>query len=349
MVLKIFCKLHLHQNNPASARILFIIFVVKLIFYLYLGLTKTDENDRLSHHLILIAIMDIIIAQNSGFCYGVRRALRLVENLRTKFSGPVYTLGELIHNPQIINYLEQKGVHSISSPEDVDKGIVVIRSHGAAPEVLAKLARPSITIKDATCPHIKKIQNLVKELSLSNEEVLICGNARHPETQGLLGYCHSKGLVIENIDEARHLPPAKKRAVLAQSTQDLEIFQQVVAALLEKTNHLQVYNTICNSTLTRQKSTTTLAKKVDVLIIIGGRNSSNTNKLFLQAKKILPRTYFVEYPQEITSSMIKNARRVGLSGGASTPPEALMEAVAVIKKIDQAQQSNQQKVTPCQS
>lgn len=339
----------MNRNISVSPKLIIIIFAVKLIFYLYLGLTKTEESDRLSHHSILNAIMDIIIAQNSGFCYGVRRALRMVEKLRAKFSGPIYTLGELIHNPQIINYLEQKGIHPINTPEDINEGIVVIRSHGASPEVLAKLKKPHLTLKDATCPHVKNIQNLVKELSLSNEEVIICGNARHPETQGLLGYCQPQGLIIENKDEARKLPWAKKRAVLAQSTQDLEIFKQVVTALLERTKHLQVYNTICQSTLTRQKSTTALAKKVDVLIIVGGRNSSNTNKLFFRAKKILPRTYFVEYPQEITPQMIKDAGKVGISGGASTPPESLLEAVAVINKLDQAQQSNQQKVTLCQS
>ncbi|MCP2620132.1 4-hydroxy-3-methylbut-2-enyl diphosphate reductase [Candidatus Aminicenantes bacterium AC-334-K16] len=272
----------------------------------------------------------------------------MVEAISAKYTGSIYTLGELIHNPQIIHQLEKKGVRSVENPDDIPEGVVVIRSHGASPEILKKLNKPNIVIKDATCPHVKKIQDLVKELTHNNEEVIICGNAKHPETQGLLGYCAQKGRVVENEVEAHRLPRARKRAILAQSTQDLEIFQKVVSALVEKTGHLEVYNTICSSTLARQKSTSALARKVDVLIIIGGRNSSNTNKLFRIAKKILPRTYFVEYPQEITPQMIKDAQRIGLSGGASTPPESLHEAVAVIKNINNTQQSKEEKVIPCQ-
>ncbi|RLE02778.1 MAG: 4-hydroxy-3-methylbut-2-enyl diphosphate reductase [Candidatus Aminicenantes bacterium] len=292
--------------------------------------------------------MEIIIAPNSGFCYGVRRALRMVEAIRAQSNEPIYTLGELIHNPQIIQQLEKKGIHSINNPDEISHGVVIIRSHGASPEIFEKLNKPGISIKDATCPHVKKIQNLVKELALNNEEVIICGNARHPETQGLLGYCASKGRVVETEAEAQRLPRAQKRAVLAQSTQDLTVFQKVISALVEKTEHLEVYNTICGSTLARQKSTSALARKVDSLIIIGGRNSSNTNKLFRIAKKILPRTYFVEYPSEINLAMIKEAQKIGLSGGASTPPEALHEAVAVIKNLYKSQQSKEEKVVPCQ-
>jgi 4-hydroxy-3-methylbut-2-enyl diphosphate reductase len=275
--------------------------------------------------------MDIVIAKKAGLCYGVKRALRIARETREKKQGKVATLGDLIHNPQVIADLEKEEMFSLKSPAGVEEGTVIIRSHGVSPDVYQELERKSIEVIDATCPIVKKIQQRVEALAKKGIEVIIVGNREHPESQGLIGYSLEKGMIIENHEQALHLPHKKKRAVLAQSTQDLDVFQRVVTALITRTEELQVFNTICQSTQTRQRFTSELASEVDTLFIIGGKNSSNTNKLFQISKKILPNTYFIEKAENITPEMIQGAKKIGISGGASTPPEAIQEAAVRIK------------------
>jgi len=275
--------------------------------------------------------MEIIIAKNSGFCYGVKRALQMAKRTRRQSAGQVLTLGELIHNPQVIADLEKQGVRSTEDPKSIHEGTVIIRSHGVAPEIYKILEKKNIEIIDATCPIVKKIQKLVERLAQENEEIIIVGNKEHPEIKGLVGYSRGKGRIIENEAQAHSLPRKKKRAVLAQSTQDLFLFGQVVAALIQMTEELKVYNTICHSTQTRQKATSELAFRVDILFIVGGKKSSNTDKLYQISKRILPQTYFIESARQITPRLLKGAKRIGISGGASTPPEVIEEAVAKIR------------------
>ncbi len=275
--------------------------------------------------------MEIIIAKNSGLCYGVKRALQMAKVTRKQKKGEVFTFGDLIHNPQVIQDLKNQGIQSVEGFDQIKKGTVIIRSHGVSPEIYDILSRKKIDIVDATCPIVKRIQKLVAALAEKEDEVIIVGNKKHPEIKGLIGYSKGKGIIIEHENQAKNLPSKKRRAVLAQSTQDLFLFIRVVAALIEKTEELQVYNTICQSTQTRQKSTSKLASCVDALLIIGGKKSSNTQKLFQISKRILPNTYFIENAGQITPAMVKGAKIIGLSGGASTPPEAIKEAVAKIK------------------
>jgi 4-hydroxy-3-methylbut-2-enyl diphosphate reductase len=160
-------------------------------------------------------------------------------------------------------------------------------------------------------------------------EVIIVGNRDHPEVQGLLGFSHHQALVIENEEQARELPFKKKRAVLAQSTQDVELFGRIVASLAEKTEELSVYNTTVNQPVSRRKRRQA-GSQVDALIIVGGKNSSNTNKLYEISRRRQPRTYFIESPEELTPDMIREAKIIGISGGASTPPEVIKKTVLAI-------------------
>jgi 4-hydroxy-3-methylbut-2-enyl diphosphate reductase len=276
--------------------------------------------------------MEIIVAEECGLCYGVRRALTLAQRTRRAKTGPVATLGSLIHNPRVLADLEAQGIHAAAAPGDVRSGTVIIRSHGVSPAVYHRLARRKIDVVDATCPIVKKIQKLVESLARRVPEIVIVGDREHPETQGLLGYTRGRGLVVDSEEAARALPHRKTRAVLAQSTQDLEMFQRITAALLGRTRELSVYNTICDSTRTRQKATAELAASVDTLFIVGGKSSSNTAKLFELSRRILPRTYFIESAGDITPAMLRGAERVGISGGASTPPEAIQEAVEAVRR-----------------
>lgn len=291
--------------------------------------------------------MEIIVAKNSGLCYGVKRALNLAKETRHERNGKVLTLGDLIHNPRVIVDLKKQGIHSIENLNELKKGTIIIRSHGISPEVYESLEEKNMEIVDATCPIVKRIQKLVGILAENKEEIIIVGNKDHPEIKGLIGFSQERGIIVENETQVKHLPHKKKRAVLAQSTQDLYIFGKIVAALIEKTEELRVYNTICHSTQTRQKSTSELASQVDTLFIVGGKNSSNTQKLYQISRRILPKTYFVENAEQITPEMLKRAKKIGISGGASTPHEAIQEAVEKIKN-SYGLQLEREKTVQCQ-
>jgi 4-hydroxy-3-methylbut-2-enyl diphosphate reductase len=267
--------------------------------------------------------MEVIVADNCGLCYGVKRALRIAKETREMKKGKVFTLGDLIHNPRVVSELKSQGIEPAEKLEDIQEGTIIIRSHGVSPENYRLLAQKKIVIIDATCPIVKKIQKLVERLAKEKIEIILVGNRKHPEIKGLIGYSQKKGIIVENEDQARKLPYKKKRAVLAQSTQDLSLFKKIVATLIEKTKELKVFNTICLSTQTRQRSTSELASRVDTLFIVGGKNSSNTNKLFHISKSII-------------------------SGGASTPPEAIEEVVLKIKNSFK-HQTQRENVVQCQS
>lgn len=275
--------------------------------------------------------MEIIIAENSGLCYGVKRALTIARQTRRAVTGPVSTMGNLIHNPRVIADLRACGVRSAAAARDIEGGTVIIRSHGVSPAIYRALARMNLEIVDATCPIVKEIQKLVESLARKNMEVIIIGDREHAEIRGLIGYSRSRGVIVENEAQARELPWRKTRAAVAQSTLDVELFEKVVAALAGRTGELSVHNTICRFTRARQTSTSELASRVDTLFIVGGRASSNTRELYRISKRILPRTFFIETADEITPGMLRGARTIGISGGASTPPEALQEVTARIK------------------
>ncbi|MCX7975212.1 MAG: 4-hydroxy-3-methylbut-2-enyl diphosphate reductase [Candidatus Aminicenantes bacterium] len=275
--------------------------------------------------------MEIIIARESGFCYGVKRALRLARETRQQEKSTVYTWGELIHNPAVIQELAKEGIIPTEEIDQIKGSTVVIRSHGVSPEILQSLSRTARKVIDATCPIVKKIQQLTARLARQKLEIIIVGNPNHPEIKALWGTSGGRAIIVEKVDQALTLPPARRRVVLAQSTQDQELFAQVVAVLVSKSQELRVYNTICRSTQIRQQSTSELASKVDALFIIGGTSSSNTNKLYEISKRIQPRTYFIEKADQIRPEMLFGAEKIGISGGASTPPKAIQEAVIKIK------------------
>jgi len=276
--------------------------------------------------------MEIIVAAESGLCYGVRRALTMARRTRRLKSGEVASLGDIIHNPRVVAELAAEGIGSAATPGAVRKGTVIIRSHGVSPETYRRLQRGKIDVVDATCPIVRKIQRLVEGLARKGREVVIVGDREHPETRGLLGYSRGKGVVVEDEAGARELPYRKARAVVAQSTRDIESFRTVAAALIEKTRELTVYNTICDSTRTRQRSASELAGRVDTMFIVGGRTSSNTARLYEITKRIRRRTFFIENAGQITPAMLRGAETIGIAGGASTPPEAIREAVEAIER-----------------
>jgi 4-hydroxy-3-methylbut-2-enyl diphosphate reductase len=277
--------------------------------------------------------MEIIVAPNAGLCYGVKRALNLARKVRRERPGPVTTLGDLIHNPGVIRELQEQGIASADNPEDIPEGTVIIRSHGVSPEIYDALGRRKLAVVDATCPIVRGIQKRVAGLARRNIEIILVGDREHPEIKGLVGHSRGRAVVLDSEESAGALPYSRKRAVLAQSTQDSALFGRIVARLLERTGELRAFNTLCHFTQDRQTSTSELARRVEALFIVGGRSSSNTEKLYRISRRILARTYFIESAAEITPGMLEGVGRVGISGGASTPPEAIDEAVRAVRAV----------------
>jgi len=260
----------------------------------------------------------VTIARGSGSCFGVRRALRMAERALEESKRPLYTLGELIHNPQVVGELQRRGLRVARSVSGVVHGTLVIRCHGASPGVLAEARRKGLEVVDATCPFVKKAQEIARLLSGEGYRVVILGDRGHPEVEAI-----SAGLpavsVVKNEAQARGLKKARKMGVVAQTTQSFETFSRVVCLLVGKAQELRAYNTICETTSSRQREALRLAGEVDVMVVVGGRNSANTARLYEICKSRVRRTHWVENAAELKSPWFRHAVHAGVTGGASTP------------------------------
>lgn len=271
--------------------------------------------------------MKIKVAKSAGFCWGVKRAVNMAVDSVKKAKGRALCLGELIHNKREIERLKNLGMVFIEDMNDLKKGdTVVIRSHGVSPKVLEFLKRKGVEIVDATCPFVKDVHEKATKLEEEGYPVLILGNAHHPEVIGIAGHVKNP-MIINSLEEIKKLPPMKKLGVVCQTTLNLSFFKEAVSILSLKVKDLKVYNTICSATSVRQKETLKLAKEVDVMFVIGGKNSSNTTKLYQIAKEVNPRTYHIESKDEIEPDWLKNSETVGITAGASTPQWVIEEVV----------------------
>lgn len=277
--------------------------------------------------------MKVILAENAGFCFGVKRAIKLAFESAKDSDHPIYSLGPLIHNPQQVEFLAQKGIYEISDlellkPDD----ILIIRSHGTAPSVLNSAKKKGIKVVDATCPFVVNAQKLAQKLNSEGYQVVIVGEGDHPEVIGLVGFTDNSAWVIDKICAVENFPHRKSIGVIAQTTQSFENFREVVSALLEKCDELRVFNTICHATTQRQESAKELAQKVDIMIVIGGYNSANTNRLTTLCRQYVP-TYHIETAEEIDKSWFNGIETVGVTAGASTPEWIINEVIEKLKSI----------------
>jgi 4-hydroxy-3-methylbut-2-en-1-yl diphosphate reductase len=259
--------------------------------------------------------MDVLKAENRGFCFGVRRAVNMVLREVAKSGGKVYTLGPIIHNPQMVSILKEKGVTPVDDAAFIDDGIVVLRTHGVKKEEESYIKERGLKIIDATCPFVKRVRQRAMYLRRKGYTVVIVGDRDHPEVKSVLSYIDNDGIVLQTPYPVQ----AKKIGVVSQTTLDKDTFLRVVSGLLDGVEELRVYNTICESTAVRQRDAVTLAGKVDVMLVVGGKNSSNTTKLYDTVKKAEPRTYHIETEEEIDPQWFRGAQQVGITGGASTP------------------------------
>lgn len=264
--------------------------------------------------------MKIFVARTAGFCFGVKRAIDIAFDVARKRRGGVYTFGPLIHNPQVVEKLADAGVVPVENIRDLKKEdvrAVIIRTHGIPLGVMEKLSRAGYEIIDATCPFVKKAQHYAKLLKEEGYRVVILGNREHPEVKGLRSYAGRGVAVVRDGDD---FPAIKDRVgIVVQTTQRVDALKKLLASAIERTREIKVYNTICSSTAYRLKEAGDMAKKVDAMVIVGGKNSANTTQLATLCRSLSVPTYHIETAAELKQRNFTGVSRVGITAGASTP------------------------------
>jgi 4-hydroxy-3-methylbut-2-en-1-yl diphosphate reductase len=274
--------------------------------------------------------MNIKLAKNSGFCFGVKRAIKLAGEVSNQYPETV-TLGPIIHNPQMVKQLESKGIIAVESTDSICNRPVIIRSHGISKEKMEYLKELNVPVIDATCPYVSSTQLYATQLSHQGYPLMIVGNKDHPEVIALKSYVENDEVYI--ISAVEQIPDKKfnKLAVLCQTTQNVHTLQEIVKHLIPLIKDLRVINTICTATTVRQESTFELAQQSEIMIVIGGKNSSNTRMLNHICQKLVT-TYLIETAEELECSWFANKENIGLTAGASTPDWIIVEVYNKITK-----------------
>ncbi|MFH1830194.1 MAG: 4-hydroxy-3-methylbut-2-enyl diphosphate reductase [Pseudomonadota bacterium] len=277
----------------------------------------------------------IIVAKSAGFCWGVQRAFNKVLDVANHAEHrPVYTYGPLIHNPQAVEMLEQKGIGVIDEIGDKMEGTVAIRTHGIPPVERKRLEASGAKICDATCPDVGIIQGTVRRHLNLGFFIIIIGHREHPEVKALLGFAEKRGACVNSAEEVAALPAdLGKACVVSQSTQQREKFDALVKLIRERYPNCLVFDTICRSTDSRQQEVRELAGKVDAMVVVGGRNSSNTNRLAEIAREMGSRTFLIETDCEINPNDFDDVKVVGVTAGASTPSWVIKRVVERLRAI----------------
>ncbi len=274
--------------------------------------------------------MQVELAKSAGFCFGVQRAVDTVYEQVEKGVSPIYTYGPIIHNEVVVQDLEEKGVRVLESREELEaltKGTVIIRSHGVGREIYDLIRERGLTCVDATCPFVKKIHRIVDKESAEGRQIVIIGNDRHPEVEGIKGWCHTPAIVLESTQQAENLslPHDVSLCIVSQTTFNYKKFQDLVEILSEKGYDRTVVNTICSATEERQTEARRIAARADAMIVIGGSHSSNTQKLFEICKKECENTCYIQTLQDLDLEVLRSAGLLGITAGASTPKKIIEE------------------------
>jgi 4-hydroxy-3-methylbut-2-enyl diphosphate reductase len=277
--------------------------------------------------------LDVIIAKHAGVCFGVKRAIDLAFTAARNYGNHVYTIGPLIHNPQVVKQLREAGVIVKEGIEDIAEGTVIFRSHGVPRHLAEKAREKGLRIVDATCPFVKRAHGFARFLSRKGYLVVVVGDQSHPEVKSLKSYVEGEAMVVNSPGKLANWAGRRKVGVVAQTTQSLEKFREIVAICLEKAREVRVYNTICDATALRQREALDLAHKVDCIIVIGGHKSANTKRLAEICRGILGDTYHVETVEELNSSWFSGKGRIGVVGGASTPGWVIEEVVEGLRRM----------------
>ena len=278
--------------------------------------------------------MQVLIADEYGFCFGVERAVEMVEEALQE-GDTVRTLGPLIHNDQEMARLATHGVSTINAPVQIQRGeTAVIRAHGVTPQIEAELREKASKVVDATCPFVTKVQKLAARAAAQDRHVVIVGNPEHPEMIGVFGYAPEHSFIVNNAEEVAKLPRLKNPLVVSQTTIKLKNFLDVAEAVKANADgETQIVNTICSATRDRQDAARALAGEVDAFYVIGGRHSSNSRKLLAVCLEQCEKSFLIETEDEINAEDVRGANRVGLTAGASTPNWLIEKVSARLKEI----------------
>jgi 4-hydroxy-3-methylbut-2-enyl diphosphate reductase len=276
--------------------------------------------------------MKIMTAKTAGFCFGVKRAIDIAFQIAKEKRKGIYTLGPIIHNPQVVDKLKEKGIipiENIKAKKDIRA--LIIRTHGIPLKLSKEISSKGYEIIDATCPFVKKAQYYAKLLSEEGYQVIILGEKNHPEVKSLMSYVIDNAIVI---DGKTSLPKLRSRVgIVVQTTQPIDVLKKVLSEAIVHAKEIKVYNTICNSTALRLKETENMANKVDAMFVVGGKNSANTTQLTKLCKSLSVPTHHIETSSEIRKEWIEKAKKIGITAGASTPKWIIKEVEKRIRHI----------------
>ncbi|MGQ9497761.1 MAG: bifunctional 4-hydroxy-3-methylbut-2-enyl diphosphate reductase/30S ribosomal protein S1 [Desulfotomaculales bacterium] len=289
--------------------------------------------------------MEVRLAAKAGFCFGVRRAIELALKTAREEKGPIYSLGPLIHNPQVVEFLQERGISVVEDLSGCEDGTLIIRSHGVAPSILATAREKGLKVVDATCPFVRRAQQLACDLTRDGFQVVVVGDREHPEVQGIVGWTGGRAVVVENEAEAAQLLSFTQLAVVAQTTQPLNNMQAVVNVLKAKATTVKVLNTICHAVAERQQAALELARQVDVMIVVGGASSANTRKLTELCRLTGTRTYQIERVEQLDPRWFHGAMIAGLTAGASTPDWIIEEVERRMRELEEVTNQEEQMQT----
>ena len=277
---------------------------------------------------------EVILAKSAGFCFGVKRAVDTVYEQTGKKN--VYTFGPIIHNEEVVKDLEKKGVFVINTMEELDditEGTVIIRSHGVSSAVYEALQKKGVEIVDATCPFVLKIHNIVKQESANGKQIVIIGNEKHPEVEGIMGWSKTQVHVVDTAEKAQNLQldPQREVCIVSQTTFNYNKFKELVEIISEKGYNIIIRNTICNATEERQTEAREIAKRVDAMIVVGGSSSSNTRKLYEICKNECNATFYIQTLNDLDLNSLGMADCIGITAGASTPNNIIQEVYTNVR------------------
>lgn len=278
--------------------------------------------------------MRVRVARVSGFCFGVERVVQMTE--KASKNQPIDTLGPIIHNPFVVKEFEEKGVRAVMALNETDKTAVIVRAHGVPPEFYDEARQRGIKLLDGTCPFVKDVQHAAQTLQKEGYEIVIVGKKDHPEVKGVLGYVNGDAHVVGSVEEARALKFTKdKVGVVVQTTFRYDVFSACVDELMRRAQEVRIFNTRCEDTDQRQIAAEELASQVQVMIVVGGKDSSNTHKLWELSVQKGARAYHIESAAELDPAWFAGVEEVGVVGGASTPHTIVQQVVARIESFSE--------------
>ena len=278
--------------------------------------------------------MEVIVADNAGFCFGVKRAIKMANDTMDG-GASVKSLGSLIHNPQVVSSFRRRGLEVVADLDSVEaEDTVIIRSHGVGPEIKNQAIDLGLKVVDTTCPFVTKAQQYAGKLIADGYKVVMIGDKNHPEVIGVVAHTQNQAIVLDSVAEAEKLKFIPRMGVVFQTTHSIGHVQEVVGALLKRGKEVRVFNTLCGATTSMQKTAIELSSEVEAMVIVGGRQSANTAQLAEVCRKVNPRVLQIESAEEIDEDWFHGLSRVGVSAGASTPDEVIADVVERITKIE---------------